>query len=289
MDRRPRDCVSRRQRQWDVTGTSACRADCRGSATSAPAIRPAMGDAIRRCTRNGEYVVGRTFNERRHAWPWIAARSSLGSTDLTGPTQSCAGPSTMPARGRHRFRSSTLRLAYGSTAMYGDLPIPDSNAARASSEELVAGAVRRAAAAAPDLETSATGMDGDAVSLLLGLASAASTIVLASRRLGAVGSVVLGSVSVAVSAQASCPVVVVRGPWAMPRIPEVQFAEAFVEVAAGELGEPEVDARVGGEHDGAEQTRSGSGRRGRRCRRRGSRSRGWRAGRQSDLRTGRSP
>ena len=37
------------------------------------------------------------------------------------------------------------------------------------------------------------------------------------------------------------------------RQPEVQFAEPLIEVAAGELGEPEVDARIGGEHDGAEK------------------------------------
>jgi nucleotide-binding universal stress UspA family protein len=113
----------------------------------------------------------------------------------------------------HVVHSFGRVLAYGSTAMFGDLPIPDPAAARAGSEELVAAAVRRAAAAAPDLEISATSSAEDAVSLLLGLAGTTSTIVLGSRRLGKLASIVLGSVSAAVCAHASCPVVVVRDPY----------------------------------------------------------------------------
>ena len=37
------------------------------------------------------------------------------------------------------------------------------------------------------------------------------------------------------------------------RGPEVQLAQGFVQHPAGDLGEPEVDAGEGGEHDGAKQ------------------------------------
>jgi nucleotide-binding universal stress UspA family protein len=110
-------------------------------------------------------------------------------------------------------------MANGYMAVYGDLPMPDTSIRRAGSDDLLAAAVRTAAEAAPELDISATSIDADAVSGLLGLAGTASTIVLGSRRLGAIGSIVLGSVSAAVSAHATCPVVVVRAPSARAENP----------------------------------------------------------------------
>jgi len=102
--------------------------------------------------------------------------------------------------------------AYGSMGMYGNLPLPDIRIVQAAAEKLLTAAARDAAEIAPDVEVSTRDYDGDPSPVLLDESTSASTIVLGSRRLGATGSAVLGSVSTAVSARAACPVVVVRGP-----------------------------------------------------------------------------
>jgi nucleotide-binding universal stress UspA family protein len=101
---------------------------------------------------------------------------------------------------------------YGSLSMFGTLPMPELGALRAGSQKLLTDAAEHAAKVAPDIEISTAAHDGDPVPVLLRAASAASSLLLGSRRLGALGSAVLGSVSGAVARSASCPVVVVRGP-----------------------------------------------------------------------------
>ena len=64
----------------------------------------------------------------------------------------------------------------------------------------------------PELVVDSAAIDGDAVSVLLEESSRAAVLVLGSRHLKTFGSVVLGSVSAAVSARAQCPVVVLRAP-----------------------------------------------------------------------------
>jgi nucleotide-binding universal stress UspA family protein len=103
-------------------------------------------------------------------------------------------------------------LTYGSIAMYGNVPMPELSVLRAGSTKLLAEAAERAATIAADVEVSTACHDGDAAPVLLHAATAASTLVLGSRRLGAFGSAVLGSVSGVVARSARCPVVVVRGP-----------------------------------------------------------------------------
>lgn len=78
------------------------------------------------------------------------------------------------------------------------------------SEELLHRARALAFEAAPDVETDVLLRVGDAREILLELADDASMIVLGSRGRGPLPSLLLGSVSVAVSRHATCPVVVVR-------------------------------------------------------------------------------
>ena len=63
---------------------------------------------------------------------------------------------------------------------------------------------------APDLEIGHTVAEGSPIDMLLGLSKDATMIVMGSRGLGGLSGMVLGSVSAAVVAHASCPVVVVR-------------------------------------------------------------------------------
>lgn len=220
---------------------SKSRAGCRGSANFLLTIRLAATDAIPGRSRHGECMAAATwrpgtppdlrgfqFPPRAHDGRSNSTTEGLRITmDRRPVVVAFDGSDRAPAvldwalndaRARqaplHVVHSFGGVLAYASVSTFGDLPIPDTAAARTSSEKLVAGAVRQAAAAAPDLEITATSSAEDAVSLLLGLAGTASTIVLGSRRLSTLASIVLGSVSGAITARASCPVVVVRDPYA---------------------------------------------------------------------------
>lgn len=103
-------------------------------------------------------------------------------------------------------------LTYGTLSMYGELPVPDLGIVRGATDKLLAEAARHAAELAPDVDVTTSACDGEVVPVLLDESRRASTMVLGSRRLGALGSAVLGSASTRVSARAACPVVVVRGP-----------------------------------------------------------------------------
>jgi nucleotide-binding universal stress UspA family protein len=119
-----------------------------------------------------------------------------------------------------RSRAVPVRLvyAYGSPAtyggmpLYGNLPVPQPSHMRAVAAKLVARAAARVAELAPDVYVTTHASDDDAARVLIDESARASMIVLGSRHLGTVGSVLLGSVGAAVSARAACPVVVLRGP-----------------------------------------------------------------------------
>ena len=119
-----------------------------------------------------------------------------------------------------RSRAVPIRLvyAYGSAAiyggmpLYGNLPVPQPSHMRAVAAKLVARAAARVAELAPDVYVTTHASDDGAARVLIDESARASMIVLGSRHLGTVGSVLLGSVSAAVSARAACPVVVLRGP-----------------------------------------------------------------------------
>lgn len=98
------------------------------------------------------------------------------------------------------------------------------------SEALAQEAVDVARLAHPDLDISGWSLSGDPRQVLLDAARSAYLLVVGSRGRGAVASMLLGSVSAAVSAQAACPVVVCR--------PEAG-GDAHAEVVVGADGTPE--------------------------------------------------
>lgn len=103
-------------------------------------------------------------------------------------------------------------LSYGGLAMYGSLPPADPTLAQEVTADLLAKAAARVHELAPELDVTTHVVDDEAPRALIDQSTRVSLIVLGSRHLASVGSVLLGSVSAAVSARASCPVVVLRGP-----------------------------------------------------------------------------
>ncbi|WP_153504765.1 universal stress protein [Cumulibacter manganitolerans] len=106
---------------------------------------------------------------------------------------------------------------YFATQLYGAAPLPvsarDSERATDIATKTLEAAAGRVAARAPGVPVRTQLYDGESpVEVLLRESAQARTIVLGSRRMGAVGSIVLGSVGATVAARASCPVVVLRGP-----------------------------------------------------------------------------
>jgi nucleotide-binding universal stress UspA family protein len=124
-------------------------------------------------------------------------------------------------------------LTYAAMTVYGNLPVPELPHVQAIARKLLDDAATRATELAPDVVVTTHASDDDAANVLLDESHHASTVVLGSRHLGAIGSAVLGSVGAAVSAQASCPVVVVRGPSGLI----VERAAAVVGVDAREFSE----------------------------------------------------
>jgi nucleotide-binding universal stress UspA family protein len=107
-------------------------------------------------------------------------------------------------------------LSYGGVAMYGSLPPADPTLAHDVTAALLATAAARVHELAPELDVTTHVVDDEAARALIHESTRASLIVLGSRHLASVGSVLLGSVSAAVSARAACPVVVLRGPAGLP-------------------------------------------------------------------------
>lgn len=103
-------------------------------------------------------------------------------------------------------------LTYATFAIYGSLPPADRTIARAFTADLLAKAAARVHERAPELHVTVHVVDDEAARALIDESARAALIVLGSRHLASVGSVLLGSVSAAVSARAACPVVVLRGP-----------------------------------------------------------------------------
>ena len=118
-----------------------------------------------------------------------------------------------------RSRGVGLRLVCGygtaltsaSITVFGSLPPGDSTIARDFTADVLAKVAARVRESAPDLDVSTHVVDDEAARALVDESTRASLIVLGSRHLASVGSVLLGSVSAAVSARAACPVVVLRG------------------------------------------------------------------------------
>lgn len=77
-------------------------------------------------------------------------------------------------------------------------------------------ALRQAAELAPEVRVTGAVVEGGATDVLVERSAHAATLVVGSRQLKALGSVVLGSVGAGLAARSLCPVVVVRGPAGMP-------------------------------------------------------------------------
>lgn len=115
---------------------------------------------------------------------------------------------TAPLRLIHAYRWNPAHVP---TPLYRHLPDADLQMPRHIAEQ----AVDRLLARATELgaaDVTGDAIDSDPVDALVGEAGYASELVLGSRQLHAFKSTVLGSVSAAVAARASCPVIVVRGP-----------------------------------------------------------------------------
>lgn len=102
--------------------------------------------------------------------------------------------------------------SYPRGPMFTDMQYADLLQSRNGAEQIVTRMVDRAYELAPGFDVDGAAIDGPAVQVLIDQSEYASVLVLGSRQLKALGSVMLGSVSAAVAARAACPTVVVRGP-----------------------------------------------------------------------------
>jgi nucleotide-binding universal stress UspA family protein len=105
-------------------------------------------------------------------------------------------------------------LTYDGVAIYGTLPMPQSDDVRVHAMQVALGIAERAATLAPDIEVNTDIVAERASTALVAASADACLVVVGSRRISTFASFVVGSVSAAVSVRAECPVVVVRGPGA---------------------------------------------------------------------------
>ena len=116
----------------------------------------------------------------------------------------------LPLRLVYAFRWEATHIpGYAKAAEIPDLQV---RASQSIADEVLEPAVDAALELEPGVAVSGDAADGDAAHVLIEESEQASELVLGSRHSKALGSAVLGSVSAAVAAHATCPVVVVRGP-----------------------------------------------------------------------------
>ncbi|GAA0344191.1 universal stress protein [Actinoallomurus spadix] len=88
---------------------------------------------------------------------------------------------------------------------------PELDSLRETSGQIARTAEHRARARAPEVPVESVVLDGSPIPALLQQAAHASLMVVGSRGIGAVGTLLIGSTGVELAARADCPVVVVRG------------------------------------------------------------------------------
>ena len=128
-----------------------------------------------------------------------------------------AGTALQVALGEAASRGATLRVvgAWHVPAPLVGSPAAPSAAARLGDDirvgltEAVEAAVAALREQAPDLEIEAVVVEGQAVTVLTGLAAAADLLVVGSRGLGGFHELLLGSVSHQCAQHATCPVLIV--------------------------------------------------------------------------------
>ena len=97
----------------------------------------------------------------------------------------------------------------------------------------LAAAASAAAAVVPGLAVEQVEVDGDPAAVLAGESERAELVVLGDRGLGGFTGLLLGSVAVALSARAACPVVVVRGAETDPAVPRPEPVVVGVDGSPG--------------------------------------------------------
>lgn len=130
---------------------------------------------------------GSVHSERALEWAWEQARAEGRTLDVV-----------------HALGLAELQA--GTWAPSGVMI----DAVRESAQGLVAGAVEQVRAAVPDIETRGHVIEGDPREVLAALSRRAHLLVLGSRGRGHMRTLLLGSVSAAVSHHAACPLVVLR-------------------------------------------------------------------------------
>jgi nucleotide-binding universal stress UspA family protein len=103
-------------------------------------------------------------------------------------------------------------LPYRWDSAYSGVTDPDLGQLKSAAEALVDRAIEEATRFAPDIDVTGEAIKGNAADVLIDESEPAGLLVVGSRHLKALGSVLLGSVGAGAAARASCPVVVVRGP-----------------------------------------------------------------------------
>ena len=116
-----------------------------------------------------------------------------------------------------RPRGASLRVVHAFVWPYLGAPLgpspvgPPEGGLQHDAERLLAEALERARAAAPDLDVDGEIVTGMAAAVLVEESRAATMIVLGDRGLGGFTGLLVGSVAVQLAAHAHCPVLVVRG------------------------------------------------------------------------------
>ncbi|MFC0506212.1 universal stress protein [Micromonospora costi] len=137
----------------------------------------------------------------------VGVDGSAAALDAVRVAAREAGYRHRPLRVVHAFSSPLTAAAAFGTAPFA-LPLDD---LRKQAEEFVAEAVAEATKLAPDVPVTGAVADGAATPVLIDESHHAALVVLGHRGLGGFAGLLIGSVTVQVSARAECPVLVVRG------------------------------------------------------------------------------
>ncbi|MEV5691858.1 universal stress protein [Micromonospora globbae] len=143
---------------------------------------------------------------------------STGAPVVVGVDGSAAALDAVRVAAREAdHRRRPLRIVHAFTwpfigATVGAAPFaPPIDGLREQAETFVTEAVAEAGKVSPEVAVAATVVDGAAVPALLAESRDAALVVLGHRGLGGLAGLLIGSVTVQVSARAQCPVLVVRG------------------------------------------------------------------------------
>lgn len=171
-----------------------------------------------------------TSNRTPQAAPVVVgvdgSQCSLAAVDLATRE---AGLRRRPLRVVHAFIWPYLHVALGPSPLG-----PPEGGLRNEAERIVAGAVARARAAAPDVPVQSEIIVGEAAAVLRDCSHRATLVVVGDRGLGGFTGLLVGSVAVQLAAHSTCPVLVARG--------EVDKTAA---VLLGVDGSPASDGAVG--------------------------------------------